>query len=479
MNDEIERLRHSATAALLSRRDVLIVASVSCIYGLGSPEEYEGQILRTYKGTGVPFEFALQRLVDIQYQRNQVSRARGTFRVTGDTVEIFPPYEQLGYRIEWWGDTIERISSFDPTTGEIVKDDIVDNTIFPASHYVASEDRMKHAIVTIEEELHERLATFEREGKLLEAERLRMRTAYDLEMLREVGFCSGIENYSRHIDGRERRHRAVHAPRLLPRGLPDRDRRVARHRAAAARDVRGRPLAEDDAGGVRLPSPQRRGQPAAPVRRVHAARRAGRVHERHAQRLRAADEREPRRRADRAAHGAHRPRGPDPAHEGAGRRPHRRDPGADREGPADPGHHPHEEDGGGPHGLPGGDGDPRALPPLGGRHAAADRDRPGPPAGGVRRARGDQPAARGPRPAGGLARGDPRRRQGGVPPIGDLADPDDRPCGAQRRWHGADVRRRGDRLDEDRRSPRRSAAARSRWRTTWSTGSTRRRSAAR
>src|SRR6185312_13397377 len=156
---------------------VLIVASVSCIYGLGSPEEYEGQILRTFKGTGVPFEFALQRLVDIQYQRNQMSRARGTFRVTGDTVEIFPPYEQLGYRIEWWGDTIERISSFDPTTGEIVKDDIVDNTIFPASHYVASEDRMKQALVTIEEELHERLAYFEKEGKLLEAERLRMRTA--------------------------------------------------------------------------------------------------------------------------------------------------------------------------------------------------------------------------------------------------------------------------------------------------------------
>ena len=202
INDEIERLRHSATAALLSRRDVLIVASVSCIYGLGSPDEYEGQILRTYKGTGVPFDFALQRLVDIQYQRNQVSRARGTFRVTGDTVEIFPPYEQLGYRIEWWGDTIERISSFDPITGEIVKDDITDNTIFPASHYVASDERMKRAVGTIEEELQERLAWFEDQGKLLEAERLRMRTAYDLEMLREVGFCSGIENYSRHIDGR-------------------------------------------------------------------------------------------------------------------------------------------------------------------------------------------------------------------------------------------------------------------------------------
>jgi excinuclease ABC subunit B len=202
VNEEIERLRHSATAALLSRNDVIIVASVSAIYGLGSPEEYEGQLLRVYRGTEVPMEFAMQRLVDIQYQRNQVSRARGTFRVTGDTLELFPPYEQAGYRIEWWGDQVQRISMFDPLTGEIVKDDIVDHTTFPASHYVASDDRMKQAIVTIEEELHQRLAQLDEQGKLLEAERLRMRTSYDLEMLREMGFCSGIENYSRHIDGR-------------------------------------------------------------------------------------------------------------------------------------------------------------------------------------------------------------------------------------------------------------------------------------
>ncbi|MGZ6545789.1 MAG: excinuclease ABC subunit UvrB [Actinomycetota bacterium] len=201
VNDEIERLRHAATAALLSRRDVLIVASVSCIYGLGSPEEYEGQILRPYKGTEIPLEFAMQRLVDIQYQRNQVSRARGTFRVTGDTLEIFPPYDQVGTRIEWWGDTVERVSQFDPLTGEIVGE-LTEITIYPASHYVASDERMKRALVTIEEELLQRLAELEGQGKLLEAERLRMRTAYDLEMMREVGFCSGIENYSRHIDGR-------------------------------------------------------------------------------------------------------------------------------------------------------------------------------------------------------------------------------------------------------------------------------------
>ena len=203
INDEIERLRHSATAALLSRRDVLIVASVSCIYGLGSPDQYEGQILRTVKGTDLPLEFAMQRLVDIQYQRNNATRARGTFRVQGDTLEVFPTYEQTGYRIEWWGETIEKISRFDPLTGELLTDSIADLTTYPASHYVASDERMKHALVTIEEELHERLAQLESENKLLEAERLRMRTTYDLEMLREVGFCSGIENYSRHIDGRE------------------------------------------------------------------------------------------------------------------------------------------------------------------------------------------------------------------------------------------------------------------------------------
>jgi excinuclease ABC subunit B len=217
INEEIERLRHSATAALLARRDVLIVASVSCIYGLGSPEEYEGQILRPYKGTDIPLEFAMQRLVDIQYQRNNVSRARGTFRVQGDTLEVFPPYETTGYRVEWWGDTVEKISRFDPLTGELIKDDIVDLTIFPASHYVTSEDRMKRALVDIEQELQVRLAKLEGEGKLLEAERLRMRTNYDLEMMREVGFCSGIENYSRHLDGRE----AGSAPYTLLDYFPD------------------------------------------------------------------------------------------------------------------------------------------------------------------------------------------------------------------------------------------------------------------
>src|SRR5207248_3245797 len=201
INDEIERLRHSATSALLTRRDVIIVASVSCIYGLGSPEEYAGQILRVHRGVRHPRDWAIQRLVDIQYQRNNASLARGRFRVHGDTLEVHPSYDETIVRIEWWGDEVERILRMDPVTGEILAD-LSEITVYPATHYVASEDRMQQAITTIEAELRERLTALESQNKLLEAQRLRMRTNYDLEMLREVGFCSGIENYSRHLDGR-------------------------------------------------------------------------------------------------------------------------------------------------------------------------------------------------------------------------------------------------------------------------------------
>src|SRR5438128_8014684 len=201
VNDEIERLRHSATAALLTRRDVLIVASVSCIYGLGSREEYEGRILRLHRGVALHRDWAIRRLVDIQYQRNNQSLARGRFRVQGDTIEIHPAYEETLVRIELWGDDIERIAIIDPITGEVIKE-LDEITVYPATHYVAGEERMKSAIVGIEDELQHRLAELESQNKLLEAQRLRMRTNYDLEMLREVGFCSGIENYSRHIDGR-------------------------------------------------------------------------------------------------------------------------------------------------------------------------------------------------------------------------------------------------------------------------------------
>jgi len=216
VNDEIDRLRHSATSALLTREDVLIVASVSCIYGLGSPEEYMGQILRVHKGVSLDHDFAIQRLVDIQYERNQVNFVRGKFRVQGDTLEVFPAYEQTAVRIEFWGDDVERILRIDTITGEVLGE-LPEITIYAASHYVASDERMKHAIAGIEAEMIERLAQLDGEGKLLEAQRLRMRTTYDLEMLREMGVCSGIENYSRHLDGRE----AGTAPYTLLDYFPD------------------------------------------------------------------------------------------------------------------------------------------------------------------------------------------------------------------------------------------------------------------
>jgi excinuclease ABC subunit B len=201
INDEIERLRHRATMALLTRRDVLIVASVSCIFGLGSPEEYRNHVLALRTDTDVDMDETLRKLVDLQYERNDLNFVRGKFRRRGDTLEVFPADAELAFRIEFFGDTVDRITRLNPVTGELVSE-VEEAWIFPNSHYVASAARMKRAVSTIEAELAERLAELEREQKLLEAQRLRMRTAYDLEMMREIGFCSGIENYSRHIDGR-------------------------------------------------------------------------------------------------------------------------------------------------------------------------------------------------------------------------------------------------------------------------------------
>jgi excinuclease ABC subunit B len=202
INDEIDRLRHSATSALLTRRDTIVVASVSCIYGLGSPEEYADRILHVQRGAEQDQRAILRRLVDMQYERNDANLVRGKFRVRGDTIEVHPAYEEHAVRIELFGDEIERISTVDTLTGEKLAEP-EDLVIFPATHYVAGDERMQRAIGGIERELQERLAWFEAEGKLLEAQRLRMRTSYDLEMLAEVGSCSGIENYSRHIEGRQ------------------------------------------------------------------------------------------------------------------------------------------------------------------------------------------------------------------------------------------------------------------------------------
>jgi excinuclease ABC subunit B len=202
INDEVERLRHSATNSLLTRRDTVVVASVSCIYGLGTPQEYVDRMLTLHVGDTIEREALLRQLVGMLYARNDVAFTRGTFRVRGDTIEIIPQYEELAVRIEMFGDEIERLSTLHPLTGEVMSED-QELYVFPASHYVAGEQRMERAITGIEAELGARLAELERTGKLLEAQRLRMRTTYDIEMMRQVGSCAGIENYSRHIDGRE------------------------------------------------------------------------------------------------------------------------------------------------------------------------------------------------------------------------------------------------------------------------------------
>ena len=202
VNDEVERLRHSATNSLLTRRDVIVVATVSCIYGLGTPQEYVDRMIQLKVGDEIDRNTLLRRFVDIQYKRNDMAFERGTFRVRGDTIEIIPMYEELALRIEMFGDEIERITTLHPLTGEIIRDE-TEMYVFPATHYAAGPETIKRAIADIEAELAVQLEIFERQGKLLEAQRLRMRTTFDLEMMAQLGFCSGIENYSKHLDGRD------------------------------------------------------------------------------------------------------------------------------------------------------------------------------------------------------------------------------------------------------------------------------------
>ncbi len=216
INEEVERLRHSATNSLLTRRDVIVVATVSAIYGLGTPQEYVDRMVRLRVGTQVDRDSLLRQFVENQYARNDLSFERGTFRVRGDTIEVFPVYEQHPVRIEMFGDEVERLMTLHPVTGEVLTQD-QEVYVFPATHYVAGPERMERALSGIESELAERLAQLQAEGKLLEAQRLQMRTSYDIEMMRQVGFCSGIENYSRHIDGRE----AGSAPNCLLDYFPD------------------------------------------------------------------------------------------------------------------------------------------------------------------------------------------------------------------------------------------------------------------
>ena len=202
VNAEVERLRHSATNALLTRRDVIVVATVSCIYGLGTPQEYIDRMIRLKVGDSIERNQLLRKFVDIQYKRNDMAFERGTFRVRGDTVEIIPMYEEFALRIEMFGDEIEKMMTLHPLTGEIIRDE-EEMYIFPASHYAAGPETMKRAVTQIQAEMEERVDLFERQNKLLEAQRIRMRTTFDIEMIQQLGFCSGIENYSRHIDGRD------------------------------------------------------------------------------------------------------------------------------------------------------------------------------------------------------------------------------------------------------------------------------------
>ena len=202
INDEIDRLRHSATAALLTRRDTIVVASVSCIYGMGDPGEYRGNLLELHTGVDYDQRSILARLVELQYDRNDMTLGRGNFRVRGDTIEVHPAYDETVTRFEMFGDTVERITVVDPVTGETLRD-LSEVVIFPATHYVAGEERMRVAMENIEKELAAQLKMFESQNKLLEAQRIRMRTMFDLEMMKEVGYCNGIENYSMHIDGRQ------------------------------------------------------------------------------------------------------------------------------------------------------------------------------------------------------------------------------------------------------------------------------------
>jgi excinuclease ABC subunit B len=431
INEDVERLRHSATHNLLSRRDVVVVSTVSCIYGLGTPEEYVERALKIKVGEERDRDELLRTLVTEQYTRNDLSFTRGTFRVRGDTIEVFPVYEELACRIEMFGDEVERLYYLHPLTGEVVRE-VDELFVFPATHYVAGPERMERAIGSIEAELEQRLGELERQGKLLEAQRLRMRTTYDIEMMRQVGFCSGIENYSRHIDGRA----PGTAGACLIDYFPDDFLLVIDEShvtgAADRRHVRGRHEPQADPGRARLPAALGDGQPPAEVGGVHRPDRPDRLPLGHPGRLRARPHRRRGRRAGHPAHRTGRPGGPGQADQGADRRPGARDPGAGREGRARPGHHADQEDGRGPHRLPARARHQGALPALRGRHAAPGGAAAPAAAGRVRRAGRHQPAARGPRPARGVAGRDPRRRQGGLPALGHVADPDDRPGGAQR-----------------------------------------------
>ena len=369
INDEVERLRHSATNSLLTRRDTIVVASVSCIYGLGTPQEYVDRMVKLKVGDSTDRDTLLRRLVGMQYTRNDLAFTRGTFRVRGDTIEIIPVYEELAVRIEMFGDEIERLMTLHPLTGEVLSEDD-ELYIFPASHYVAGPARMERAIAGIEAELAERLGELERTGKLLEAQRLRMRTTYDVEMLRQVGSCAGIENYSRHIDGREagsppntlldyfpedfllvidESHNTVPQIGAMYEGDVSRKRNLVEHGFRLPSAIDNRPLTWDEFG-------ERIGQTvylSATPGPYELQRVSGEVVEQVIRPTGLID-----------------PAGGRQADQGPDRRPGARDPGPRGALGAGAGHHADQEDGRGPHRLSAGTRHPGALPAQRGGHAA-------------------------------------------------------------------------------------------------------------
>src|SRR4051794_11435848 len=442
INQEIDRLRHAATAALFARRDVVIVASVSCIFGLGSPETYNENCQVIVKGQDIDRDELLRKLVRLQYNRNDQALGRGTFRVRGDTLEVFPAYEETAFRALLFGDEVERLQHFDPLTGELIRDDLEHVAIWPATHYNVKEGTMERAVEEIGRELNARCAELEAEGKLLESHRLRQRTQYDMEMLREVGFCSGIENYSRILDGRPPGARPYCLIDYFPKDFVcfiDESHQTVPQIGGMYEGDRSRKSTLVDYG-FRLPSAlDNRPQTfdeflAITPQMVYVSATPGQYE---------------RERSPRIVEQIVRPTGiVDPEVDVRETRNQIDDLMGEIRVRVDR--------------------DERVLVTTltkkmsedltdyllemgfrvrylhGDRHVGAHPDHPRAAARRVRRAGGREPAAGGAGPARGLARGDPRRGQGGLPARRDLADPDDRAGGAQRRRHGADVRRQGD-----------------------------------
>ena len=444
INEQIDRMRHSATRALFERDDVVIVASVSCIYGIGSPETYARMTLTLKQGQKVERQRLLRALVELQYRRNELDFSRGAFRAKGDTIEIFPAHlEDRAWRLSMFGDEVESITEFDPLTGE--RTGRLDQIrLYPNSHYVTPRPTLQEAVKSIKEELAERLAWYRDTGKLLEAERIEQRTVADMEMIMTTGSCPGIENYSRYLTGRapgeppptlfeyipenailfvDESHVAVPQVGGMYKGDYQRKSTLAEFGFRLPSCIDNRPLKFDEWDVMR---PQTVFVSATPA--GWELERTGGVF----------------------VEQVIRPTGlidPDLRHppgRAPGRRPPGRVPRLPRAGPARAGDHAHQAHGRGPVGVPARAGRARALPALGHRHARAHRDRPRPAAGQVRRAGRHQPAARGPGHPRMRAGGDPGRRQGGLSALRDLADPDHRPRRAQRRGPGHPLRRHRD-----------------------------------